>query len=129
MLGGIRINGNAHHDEDGDGSGWRVSLADQDHVRVCSCKKYRCTHLDLKRFGARITELYLFVNEPIIGISSCAPIRRKSETSSEIYAVTCVDVRATGDLNDFFDLGSSSELNPNFYLMFNEDEAFAKFEW
>ena len=66
----------------------------------------------------------MFVNEPIIGISSCAPIRRKSGTSSEIYAVTCVDVRATGDLNDFFDLGSSPGKNPNFYLLFNEDDAF-----
>ena len=52
-------------------------------------------------------------------MSSCAPVY--NFTSDSIYAATCVDIRATGDLADFFVLAEQQK-SANFYLLFNEDE-------
>ena len=58
----------------------------------------------------------MFANEPTYGMSSCAPIH--NITSNSIYATTCIDIRATGELSDFFVLSEQD----NFYLLLNEDE-------
>ena len=50
------------------------------------------------------SDIYLYANEPIYGISTCAPVRKQTsiDDPGEIYAATCVDMASTGNLNDYF---------------------------
>lgn len=52
-------------------------------------------------------------------MSACAPV--SNMTSDSIYAVTCTDIRATGDMADFFFM-TELQKNFNYYLLFNDDD-------
>ena len=69
-----------------------------------------------------ITEVFRFVNEPIYGLSVCAPVikQKSADVSGEFKAATCVDVRATGAINDYFFIDSKLK-DLNFFLIFNKD--------
>ena len=67
-----------------------------------------------------ISEAYLYVNEPIVGITACAPFFR--EGYEAMYGATCIDVNPSGSLNEFIpDNQANSE--ENFYLVMNPDPA------
>ena len=60
----------------------------------------------------------MYVNEPIVGITACAPFFREGNDS--MYGATCLDVNPSGPLNEFIpDNRENSE--DNFYMVMNPD--------
>ena len=58
-----------------------------------------------------ITEAYLWVNEPLVGISVCAPFFMKGYDG--IFGTNCLDVTPVGDLNDYFNLDETLDNRRN----------------
>ena len=49
-----------------------------------------------------ISEAYLFVNEPIVGITACGPFFR--DGYDENYGATCLELAPAIDFNEYFEL-------------------------
>ena len=70
---------------------------------------------------SNISNLYVYADGIQFGLTICAPITRRTGSSSELFAPFCLDVLAGGYLF------SKSALELNFassYLLFNADAAF-----
>ena len=67
------------------------------------------------------SDLYVYAESPQFGLTICAPIIKRTETTSQLFAPFCLDVIAGGYLftKSAFELNFSSA-----YLLFNEDAAF-----
>ena len=71
-----------------------------------------------------ITDLYIYADGIEYGVTTCAPILRKTESISEFFGAFCLDVTPGGDLNNYFDFGEDKFQAS--YLLFNIDAAFRR---
>ena len=72
-----------------------------------------------------ISTAYLYVHEPIVGITACGPFFR--DGYDENYGATCLDVAPVIDFNEYFKL-EQKQAEDNFLLIVNPDPEF-QMDW
>ena len=74
-----------------------------------------------------ISKAYLYANEPLVGISVCAPFFM--DDYDGIFGTTCLDVAPQGELGEYFNFDDTNQQEQNqlsvdkdnFFVIMNPD--------